>query len=96
MQATEDSGYELSSGTFEKLHEFIIERNDFELALVSSATPFEFCDQDDEEVETPGRIVLQYGICRFVADFRAEVYKWAVYALRSHSSMEQRWPNGRA
>ena len=89
----EDVGIELSGRTFEKLHEFIIERNDFELALdfVQPKLHLNFVIKTMKKVETH----LEKSFCSMdfvvmLRDFRAEVYKWAVvYALRSHSSMEQ-------
>jgi hypothetical protein len=84
---------ELSGRTFEKLHEFIIERNDFELALdfVQPKLHLNFVIKTMKKVET--HLEESFSSMDFVVtlrDFRAEVYKWAVvYALRSHSSMEQ-------
>jgi len=89
----EDVGIELSGRTFEKLHEFIIERNDFELALdfVQPKLYLNFVIKTMKKVET--HLEKSLSSTDFVVtlrDFRAEVYKWAVvYALRSHSSMEQ-------
>jgi len=89
----EDVGIELSGRTFEKLHEFIIERNDFELALdfVQPKLHLNFVIKTMKKVET--HLEESFSSTDFVVtlrDFRAEVYKWAVvYALRSHSSMEQ-------
>ena len=89
----EDVGIELSGRTFEKLHEFIIERNDFELALdfVQPKLHLNFVIRTMKKVET--HLEESFSSMEFVVtlrDFRAEVYKWAaVYALRIHSSMEQ-------
>ena len=89
----EDVGIELSGRTFEKLHEFIIERNDFELALdfVQPKLHLNFVIKTMKKVET--HLEESFSSMEFVVtlrDFRAEVYKWAVvYALRIHSSMEQ-------
>ncbi|MDD3945979.1 MAG: hypothetical protein PHS38_14905 [Bacteroidales bacterium] len=89
----EDVNIELSGRTFEKLHEFIIERNDFELALdfVQPKLHLNFVIKTMKKVET--HLEESFSSMDFVVtlrDFRAEVYKWAaVYALRIHSSMEQ-------
>ena len=87
----EDVGIELSGRTFEKLYEFIIERNDFELALdfVQPKLHLNFVIRTMKKVET--HLEESFSSMEFVVtlrDFRAEVYKWAaVYSARINSSI---------
>ena len=84
---------ELSGRTFEKLHEFIIERNDFALALdfIQPELHLNLLIKTMRKVEAYLGMEFE-SICFMVSlrDFRAEIYKWAaVHASRINSSIEK-------
>lgn len=89
----EDVGIELSGRTFEKLHEFIIERNDFALALdfVQPKLHLDLLIRAMKKVEECyGWEFASIGFMVSLWDFRAEIYKWAaVHASRINSSIEK-------
>lgn len=84
---------ELSARTFEKLHEFIIERNDFALALdfVQPKLHLDLLIRAMKKVEECyGWEFASIGFMVSLRDFRAEIYKWAaVHASRINSSIEK-------
>ena len=87
-----DVHIELSEETFEELHEFIIEQNDFALAmdLVQPKLYLNHLIRTMRTVEE--HIGMEFASLGFIVslrDFRAEVYKWAaVYSSRINSSLD--------
>lgn len=84
---------ELSDRTFEELHRFIIERNDFALAMdfVQPKLYLNLLIKTMKKVEAQQE--MKFGSLGFIVslrDFRAEVYKWAaVYSARINSSIDK-------
>ena len=83
----------ITERTFEKLQQFIIERNDFALALdfVHPKLYLNYLIKTMKEVEAC--LEMEFSSIDFMVslrDFRAEIYKWAaVYASRMNSSMDK-------
>lgn len=84
---------ELTGRTFEELHRFIIERNDFALAMdfIQPKLYLNFLIKTMKKVEAcPGMEFSCFDFVVLLRDFRAEIYKWAaVYATRNHSTLEK-------
>ncbi len=88
-----DVHIELSEETFEELHEFIIEQNDFALAmdLVQPKIYLNHLIKTMKKVEVHhGMKFDSLGFMHALHDFRTEVYKWAaVYSSRINSSIDK-------
>ena len=88
-----DVTVELTDRTLEELHDSIIERNDFALALdfVQPKLHLGLLIRTLKKVEEyHGRELASIGFMVSLRDFRAEIYKWAaVYASRMHSTLER-------
>lgn len=88
-----DTKVELSGRTFEELHRFIIERNDFALALdfIQPKLYLNLLIKTMKKAEA--FLGTKFSCFDFVVslrDFRAEIYKWAaVFATRNHSTLEK-------
>jgi len=83
----------LSGRTFEKLHDFIIEQDDFALAMdfVQPEIHLNHLIRTMKKVEKyPGMRFSSLGFMVLLRNFRAEIYKWAaVYSSRINSSIER-------
>lgn len=88
-----DTKVELTSRTFEELHRFIIERNDFALAMdfIQPKLYLNFLIKTMKKVEAClGKEFYCFDFVVLLRDFRAEIYKWAaVCATRDHSTLEK-------
>lgn len=84
---------ELSGRTFEELHRFIIERNDFALAMdfIQPKLYLNFLIKTMKKVEAClGKEFPCFDFVVLLRDFRAEIYKWAaVCATRNNTTLEK-------
>ena len=84
---------ELSGRTFEELHRFIIERNDFALAMdfIQPKLYLTFLIKTMKKVEAClGKEFSCFDFVVLLRDFRAEIYKWAaVCATRNNTTLEK-------
>lgn len=88
-----DARVDISGTTFEELHQFIIERNDFALALdfIQPKLYLNLLIKTMKKAEAfLGTKFSCFDFVVLLRDFRAEIYKWAaVCATRNNTTLEK-------